>query len=543
MIKKIKIYLNEGGQVFIRFLNNEKYYPFYVLLLSAAVLFFQLDGSIGSWDEAIYCEVAKEGVMRNNWIDFFYKGELWFEKPPFVIWLTMISYKVFGVTEFASWFFPVIFGILSVVGIYYLGKYLFNSKVGLFAALILLSIPHYVLMARNNMMDIFLVSNSLISFLFLIKSKENAKYLILSAVFLGLAFMSKNIISLLNLPVFLYYLYLNKQLGILKSKYFYLSIIVFLMIILHWHLIMFLKHGSNFVDNYIGYHLVERYNENVLHMKDTADPFYYFKIILQRTGSWWFVFLATLPIILNCIKQKASEYKKLLFLVLWLVFILAFFTSSVTKINHYILPIYIPFSLLIAYGLHKYYLNRSVFLLLFIPVLFMNVNWETVLRVSDFGNARLLFPLILHKLFYLSSDIIFLLVCLLSGYILYHYFLKSKSLATNILLSSLFVFSFILPFYLDRCPLAKEIGKLAEENDTETIYFYNYYGHKTSGIRTPLVFYSYPIETMHLDPEDLKRIKFSENSSAYCLINKTNFHNWHRSKGLDYDFYPCEIAK
>ena len=542
IIKKIKTQLNEGKQIFVRLLNNEKHYRVYVLFLSIAVLFFQLDGSIGSWDEAIYCEVAKEGVMRNNWIDFFYKGELWFEKPPFVIWLTMISYKVFGVTEFASWFFPVIFGILSVVGIYYLGKYLFNSKVGLFAALILLSIPHYVLMARNNMMDIFLVSSSVISFLFLIKSRENTKYLILSAAFLGLAFMSKNIISLLNLPIFFYYLYISKQLNILKSKYFYLSVVIFLAIILPWHLIMFLKYGSNFVDNYIGYHLIERYRENVLGTAGSEDILHYFKVIILRGGSWWFVLVILFPLILKDILNKINR-QKLYLLIFWMALIILFFTFSSTRVHHYILPVYIPFSLLIAYGLHKCYVNKSIFLLLLIPVLFINVDWTTVLQVSDFGNARLLFPLILHKFFHLPADIIFLLVCLLSGYILYHYFLKSKSLAANILLGSLFAFSFILPFYLDRCPLAKEIGGLTKESEIKAIYFYNYYGHKTSGIRTPLIFYSYPIETTRLEFEDLERVKFSESSSVYCLINKTDFRNWHRSKGLNYDFYPCEITK
>ncbi|MCK5466751.1 hypothetical protein KAI56_04645 [Candidatus Parcubacteria bacterium] len=76
------------------FLNNEKYYPLYLLILSIAVLFFQLDGSIGNWDEAIYSEVAREGLLKSSWIDLYYKESLWFEKPPFVIWLTMSSYKI-----------------------------------------------------------------------------------------------------------------------------------------------------------------------------------------------------------------------------------------------------------------------------------------------------------------------------------------------------------------------------------------------------------------------------------------------------------------
>ena len=176
---------------FYKFLNNEKYYPLYLLILSVVVLFFQLDGSVGNWDEAIYSEVAREGLLMNNWTDLYYKENLWFEKPPFVIWLTMILYKIFGINEFATWFFPIIFGILGILGTYYLSKNLFNSKIGFLSALILLSIPHYLLMSRNNMMDIFLVSSSVLSFLFLIKSKESGKYLFLSAIFLSVAFMSK----------------------------------------------------------------------------------------------------------------------------------------------------------------------------------------------------------------------------------------------------------------------------------------------------------------------------------------------------------------
>jgi 4-amino-4-deoxy-L-arabinose transferase-like glycosyltransferase len=524
-------------------INNEKRYPWYILILSVFVLFFQLDGSIGSWDESIYGEVAKEGLMRNSWIDLFYKGSLWFEKPPFVIWLTIISYKIFGVTEFATWFFPTVFGILGIVGIYYLGKYLFNSKAGLFASLVLLSIPHYVLMARNSMMDIFLVGSSVISFLFLIKSKENNKYLVLSAVFLGMAFMSKNVIALLNMPIFFCYLHINNQLKVFKSKYFYISIIVFLAVILPWHLIMFFKYGSNFTDSYVTYHLIERYSENILQTKYSSDVFYYFKIILQRTGSWWFILLIVLPVILKHIKQKSHEYKKLLLLAFWFMLIFVFFTISVTKVDHYILPIYIPFSLLIGYGLYKSYTSKSIFLLLSAFIFFMNIDQATILRVSDFGNARLLFPLILYKFFHIPAGIIFFLICLLFGYILYHYFLKSRSLAINILITLLFMFSFILPFYPDRSPLAKEIGKLTERKNIETIYFYSYYNYKELNMINPLVFYNYPIEIVPLELKNLNQAKYNKNSISYCLVNKTDFRNWHKSKGLDYSFYPCKVGK
>ena len=520
-----------------KLLNNEKYYPFYLLILSAVVLFFQLDGSIGNWDEAIYSEVAREGLLRNNWIDLYYKENLWFEKPPFVIWLTMVSYKIFGINEFAAWFFPVIFGILGILGTYYLAKNLFNSKIGFLSALILLSVPHYLLMSRNNMMDIFLVSSSVLSFLFLIKSKENGKYLFLSVIFLGVAFMSKNIIAFLNLPVFFFYLYLNNQLNIFKSKYFYFSIILFLIIILPWHLIMFLRYKQEFLDNYVGYHLFERYNENILHLNNSTDIFNYLKVIILRSGSWWFVFLTALLVILKDISKKIRR-QELLLLLFWMIFIFIFFTFSTTKLHHYILPLYIPFSILIAYSLYSSYLKKSIFVIFPILILFMNIDQSIMLQVSNFGETRLLFSTVLYKFFYFPIIVVHLFITVWVAYIFYCYFSNKKSFAVKASLCSIFLFSFILPFNPDRAPLAKEIGRVTENKDIEKIYHLDY---KNLNIDGSLVYYNYPIKIIGIRKSMEVEFNFSKGSSSYCLMNKKSKYD--KSKELKYDFYPCEIIK
>jgi len=514
--------------------DNEKFYPFYLLVLSAAILFFQLKGSIGSWDEAIYSEVAREGILNNSWIDLHYRGVLWLEKPPLAIWLTMVSFKIFGINEFATWFFPVIFGILGVMGTYYLAKCLFNSKIGFLSSLVLLSIPHYILMSRNNMMDIFLVSSSLISFLFLIKSNKDSRYLILSATFLGMAFMFKNVIALLNLPVFLYYLYLNNRLGILKDKYFYLSLTIFLAIVLPWHLIMFFKYKWMFLNDYIGYHLIERYNKNILNTDYSSDIFYYFKVIARRAGSWWFVLLATLPIVLKDIKNKI-KHKELKLFLFWMIFIFIFFTSSTTKLHHYILPLYIPFSVLIAYGLYNSYLRRSILAAVSVFILFMNIDQSVILRVSDFGESRLLFPLVLYKLFHLPTYLIYAFVTLLIVFVFYNYFSKSKILALKISFLSIFLFSFLLPFYPERGIIAKRVGNIIQDKNIETIY-YSDYGTEQN-LENPLVYYGYPAKVEFLRA---RNDVFSENSSSYCLKSKSHYH---KSKKLDYEFYPCEIVQ
>jgi len=133
----------------------------------------------------------------------------------------MVSFKIFGFSEFAVWFFPALAGIASLMGIYFLGRKLFNSKIGVLAALVLLMTPHLLLISRNNMMDIFLFCFLAFSMLFFVRASLGEKNLIWSFFFLGCAFMSKSVVALLILPVFIYLLYLYDGWYLLKSRYFY----------------------------------------------------------------------------------------------------------------------------------------------------------------------------------------------------------------------------------------------------------------------------------------------------------------------------------
>lgn len=387
------------------------------------------------------------------------------------------------------------------------------------------------------MMDIFLVSSSVLSFLFLIKSKENGKYLFLSAIFLGVAFMSKNVIALLNLPIFFFYLYLSNQLKIFKSKYFYLSIILFLIIVLPWHLIMFFRHKQEFLNSYAGYHLIERYNENILHLNNSTDIFNYLKVIVLRSGSWWFVFLTAFLVVLKDISKKIKR-QELLLLLFWMVFIFVFFTSSTTKLHHYVLPLYIPFSILVAYGLYNSYLKKSIFAIFPILILFINIDKAVILQVSDFGEARLLFSSILYKLFHFPTIVVHLFITAWVAYIFYCYFSNKKSFAVKASLCSVFLFSFALPFNPDRAPLAKEIGYVAKNKNIEKIYHLDY---KDLNIDGSLVYYNYPIKIIGIRKSMEAEFSFSENSSSYCLIS--NKSKYDESKELKYDFFPCEIVK
>ena len=61
-----------------------------------------------------------------------------FHKPPLYFWLTALTYKLIGVSEFAARLWPAIFGFGVVVLTFVLGVRLRSWVVGAIAALLLL---------------------------------------------------------------------------------------------------------------------------------------------------------------------------------------------------------------------------------------------------------------------------------------------------------------------------------------------------------------------------------------------------------------------
>lgn len=84
----------------------EKAYK-YVFWLSAVLLLFFCNSDLLITDsvESNYALTAKEMVLSGDWISPQIYGHYWFDKPVMFYWLTALSFKVFGFTEFAARFF------------------------------------------------------------------------------------------------------------------------------------------------------------------------------------------------------------------------------------------------------------------------------------------------------------------------------------------------------------------------------------------------------------------------------------------------------
>src|ERR1043166_3419162 len=76
-------------------------------------------------DEPRYAEVAREMLERGDWITPTLGGHNWFEKPPLLYWLEMVSYKLFGINELSARLGPVLCGLGTVASLWFLGRVAF----------------------------------------------------------------------------------------------------------------------------------------------------------------------------------------------------------------------------------------------------------------------------------------------------------------------------------------------------------------------------------------------------------------------------------
>ena len=330
---------------------KKEYTPLIILLIFSAFIFFTGLGNFALTDpdEVFYAETAREMQVRGEFLTPYIFGEPQFEKPPFYYWLVKISFSAFGVNEFSARLPSAIFGLFGVVGIFLLGRALFNKRTGFLAGLILASNIKYVVLARACVTDIILCVFILYAFLFFFLGYKNVSgkkpYYLLTAFFLGLAVLTKGPVGIL-LPgaIIIGFLLFTKDIGRLRKMPWLSGSIIFLAVSLPWYLLMYKAHGKEFIDMFFGFHNIIRYLEPE---HKIGDNFYFYLPVMLGGFFPWSLFL---PVgVWQMFREKAKDIKKInIFLILWVLVIFVFFSISRTKLVTYIFPLYPALALIAA---------------------------------------------------------------------------------------------------------------------------------------------------------------------------------------------------
>lgn len=340
-------------------LNVSKKYWYILMILTGIMLFYGNHNLLITDNvESNYALTAKEMVMSGDWISPQIYGQYWFDKPILFYTVTAFAYLVFGCTEFASRFFPAIFGLASVALIGWSGKKLYSEKVGFYSAIVLASSFEFFLISKMVITDsllFFFFSLALISFLLGYEKNESKYYY---GFYLGaaLAVLTKGPIGIL-LPglIITLFLLIKRDFKALRSMKIISGSMLFLIIALPWYSTMIVLHGKNFIDVFFGTHNFLRATVSE-HPKDNV--FYFYTVVAILALFPWVGFI---PEFIKKITANKLEIlrmnSKILFLILWVSCVFVFFQLIATKYLSYTYPLVFPSALLLG----KYFAdNRAI---------------------------------------------------------------------------------------------------------------------------------------------------------------------------------------
>ena len=96
-------------------------FSFLWLFIVSLIAFIANLGSIGLMDktEPMFVEAARQMIVTGDWITPYWNGETRFDKPPLTYWLVGLSFKLFGVNEWAA----RIPSALAAIAVVFLGFY------------------------------------------------------------------------------------------------------------------------------------------------------------------------------------------------------------------------------------------------------------------------------------------------------------------------------------------------------------------------------------------------------------------------------------
>ncbi len=136
--------------------KNDNVWLYAVLGLAALTNASGLFITILEPDSALYATIARTMVQRHDYINLFVQGADWLDKPHLPFWLTAASFDIFGIS---TWAYKLPALILVLAGAFYtylFAKLLYDRRVALVAAVILLTAQHIIISSNDVRAEAYL---------------------------------------------------------------------------------------------------------------------------------------------------------------------------------------------------------------------------------------------------------------------------------------------------------------------------------------------------------------------------------------------------
>ena len=317
-------------------------------ILCLVILYFWGNGSLSVTApvEVNYAQTAKEMLSAGDWLSPQIYGNYWYDKPIFFYWELLAAFSAFGVTDFAARFFPALFAAAGLLLTYGFARRLYDERTAFWSAIILGTGVLYAFLAKLILTDmsLFVFFGGTLAAFFLGYHERQQKFFYIAYACAGLGVLTKGPVGFL-LPglVILVFLLAARDLSALRRICLPTGLLVFAAVCAPWYIYMYLVHGADFINTFLGIHKVLRATVSE-HAKWNV---WYFYIGIYFIGMFPWSF--ALPLALyRAWRIRPSVDTRALFLLVWAVVVPVFFQLMATKYPTYSFPAFLPTAILTA---------------------------------------------------------------------------------------------------------------------------------------------------------------------------------------------------
>ena len=300
------------------------------------VLFWRL-GATSFWDpdEAHYAETTRELISTGDWWAPYYNEEPFFDKPIFFHQMQGAAMLVFGENELGARMVPALAALALVLFTAWLGRVLVSVDVGIAAALLLAINPGVFGLARYAILDTVFTACLFggVGLLAVAALRDRPALQYPGYVLIAGAVMTKGPLAfvLCGLAMGVAVVMSADVRRRLLGLHWIAGVALAVAISVPWFIYMYLRFGDAFVAGYaldenIKLFATERFG---------GQPQFWFYLQILATGMlpWTGVMIGRL---VDDVRHKRDNVEVLLWA--WTIAIVAFFTLSKFKLDHYVFP-------------------------------------------------------------------------------------------------------------------------------------------------------------------------------------------------------------
>ena len=331
--------------------------PRSVLLLAAGFLalyvFTTTRSTLWDRDEPRFATASREMINTGQYLYPTFNGELRPDKPILIYWLMSVSMRLFGPSELACRFFAPWAAVAAGLLTCWIGRRLFTSRVGVWSLAILLSTPLMVMTgtaATTDAVLLALIVAALVPFFFTIEAQPRLLHGMAMTAALAAALLTKGPVGLLPLLTIGSVLVMARDRGRQPRCHWGMPLIASLLalgIFLIWAVPANLATDGEILRRGLGHHVLNRAVQPLEHHGGNLLIYlpYYF-LVIGLAFSPWTIFLP--GAVSATIGGRLGGAIGRSLLISWAIPTFLVMTLCVTKLPHYVLPLWPALALAVA---------------------------------------------------------------------------------------------------------------------------------------------------------------------------------------------------